>query len=83
MAYIATKDVNTAYGNFKKGDIVSDVLGEMYVQFEKVVGKDVKTEPIKNTKQEKNKKIKEEILTEVSSNVDIEISEPEVPEITE
>lgn len=87
MAYICIKDVNTDFGVYKVGDIVSDVLGKRYSQFEKVESVEkvpVKEAKVKEAKVKETKvkdvvpEVKEELLIETSSDVEIATEDEEI-----
>lgn len=84
MAYIALRD----FDKFKKGDLITnEVVEDRLIRGKKIGLVDSKVEEVKEIKETLNEvvetKLKEEILTEDSSEVSIEIKEEDTEEIEE
>lgn len=83
MKYIALRD----FDKFKKGDLIpNEVVEDRLIRGKKIGLVDSKVE-VKETKEILNEvvetELKEEILTEDSSNVSVEVKEEDIEEIEE
>lgn len=84
MKYIALRD----FDKFKKGDLIpNEVVEDRLIRGKKIGLVDSKVEEVKETKEILNEvvetELKEEILTEDSSNVSVEVKEEYIEEIEE
>ena len=81
MKYIALRD----FDKFKKGDLIpNEVVEDRLIRGKKIGLVDSKVEEVKEIKETLNEvvetELKEEILTEDSSNVSVEVKEEDIEE---
>lgn len=84
MKYIALRD----FDKFKKGDLIpNEIVEDRLIRGKKIGLVDSKVEEVKEIKETLNEvvetELKEEILTEDSSNVSVEVKEEDIEETEE